>query len=87
MGWYGDYRYEVEVAKGCHGDAFAPIVSRHRSLGAALDKARQCDRYTAIDVETGQRWTIPQQHAPQGRWGRYGRGITRRQARGLGWPL
>lgn len=46
------YRYHVVVAPGCHGRPFAPVVSRHRTLGAAVRAARQSDR---VRVEPADR--------------------------------
>ncbi len=75
-------RFQVEIAPGCHGKAFAPVVSEHRTLRAALEMARKSDRLVAVDTETDERWQIPQ----QGR-SRVGRGISPSEARAIGWPL
>lgn len=36
--------YEVVMAAGCHRDSTPPVVSRHRSLAAAVRRARRSDR-------------------------------------------
>ena len=38
------YPYELRVAPGCHGSVIAPLVSRHRTLRAAVQAARRSDR-------------------------------------------
>lgn len=38
------HRYEVVVAPGCHREPYAPVVSRHRSLAAAVRRAMRSDR-------------------------------------------
>ena len=38
------YRYHVVEAPGCHGRPTAPVVSRHRTLRAAVREARSSDR-------------------------------------------
>lgn len=81
------FRYHIEVAPGCYSAPHAPTISRHRTLRAALDQARRCDRLVAVDTETGERWQIPQQGDLHLGAGRYGKGITPSEARNLGWPL
>ena len=46
------YAYEVVVAPGCHREPFSPVVSRHRTLEAAVRKARRSDR---LAVESSAR--------------------------------
>ena len=81
------WRYRVYLREGCHGDVDPPLVSRHRTLAAALDRARQSDRLVAVDMLTGERWAIPVLGNDQLGTGAYGDGLTRTQARRLGWPL
>lgn len=38
------YPYEVRVAPGCHGKPVAPLISRHRTLRAAVARARKSNR-------------------------------------------
>ena len=38
------YPYEVRLAPGCHIGPVAPIVSRHRTLSAAVKAARRSNR-------------------------------------------
>lgn len=77
----------VELAPGCHGKPFSPTVSEHRTLRAALDRARKSDRLVAVDADTGERWMLPQQNDPRYGSGRFGNGVSPREARALGWPL
>jgi hypothetical protein len=74
--------YYVELAPGCYGGAFAPIISTHRTWAAAKRKAHKCDRLVAVNEATGERYIIaPQGDARLGA-GRYGRGrlMSRRLA-------
>lgn len=38
------HNYEVVVAPGCHGEPSNPVVSRHRTLRAAVARAIRSDR-------------------------------------------
>ncbi len=40
------YTHAVALAAGCYSGPDAPIVSRHRTLAAALKAARRSDRLT-----------------------------------------
>lgn len=37
-------QFEVVAAPGCHREPIAPVVSRHRTLAAAVRAARRSDR-------------------------------------------
>lgn len=37
--------YEVVMRHGCFSGVYGPVISRHRSLEAAVKKARSCDRW------------------------------------------
>ena len=64
--------YHVEIAPGCHGAAFAPVVSHHKTWAAALRKARTSDRLVAVNTETGERFQIEQRNSPRAGAGRFG---------------
>lgn len=81
------FPHYVEVAAGCFSGPFAPTISKHKTLRAALDKARKSDRLVAVNGITGDRYQIPRQDHPSLGAGSYGNGISREQARALGWPL
>lgn len=38
------YKYEVVLSPGCHRQPTNPVVSRHRTLRAAVARARRSDR-------------------------------------------
>lgn len=44
------HTYEVRLAPGCYSGPTAPMVSRHRTLAAAVRQARRSDRWV---VECG----------------------------------
>lgn len=77
--------YHVELAAGCYGGPYAPVVSRHRTLERALDRARQSDRLVAVG--SGIRWQLDPQGDPKLGPGRYGNGVSRADARAMGWPI
>jgi hypothetical protein len=64
--------YYVELAPGCYGGAFAPIISTHRSWSAAKSRAERCDRIVAVNQATGERYMIPAQNDALLGFGRYG---------------
>ena len=68
------YPYYTEMAPGCHGEAFAPVVSRHTTWNAALNAASKNDRLVA--VAPGQRAQIPRQDDPRYGAGRFGNGLS-----------
>jgi len=72
------YPYEVRVAPGCHGRPVAPLVSRHRTLRAAVARARRSDR---VMVESAKSTTClyrAQSRQPTAHgYGCYGGGDTR----------
>lgn len=80
-------RYQIEVADGCHDQPFSPIISSHRSLQVALNKARKSDRLQCYDTADKETWKIPPQNDKALGAGRYGNGITLGQAREIGWPV
>lgn len=41
----GRYPYEVRLRPGCYSGPDAPLVSRHRTLRAAVRQARRSDRW------------------------------------------
>jgi hypothetical protein len=47
------YTHAVVLAAGCYSGPDAPIVSRHRTLAAALKAARRSDRLTIYALEQG----------------------------------
>jgi hypothetical protein len=68
------YPYYTEMAPGCHGEPFAPVVSRHTTWNAALNAASKSDRLVA--VAPGQRAQIPRQDDPRYGTGRFGNGLS-----------
>ncbi len=77
-------RYEVVVAPGCHRQPVAPVVSRHRTLRAAVIAARRSDR---LRVEPADRSVClyqadSAQPTPYG-YGLYGGADTRRLSEAL----
>ncbi len=46
------HQYEVVVAPGCHREQSNPVVSRHRSLAAAVRRAMQSDRLRVEPAES-----------------------------------
>lgn len=68
------------VAPGCHGGPtpIGPVVSRHRSLDAAIRAARKSDRLVVLALDEGYAagpvlFQAAQQDHPQLGSGRYGR--------------
>src|SRR5690606_14803951 len=47
------YKYEVVVAPGCHRQPTNPVVSRHRTLRAAVARARRSDRLRVEPADGG----------------------------------
>jgi transposase len=80
-------RYRLEIAPGCHAGRFAPIIVDGEDISALLDRARRSDRLRVVDAATGKAWIIPQQNDPRHGAGRFGRGITVKAARALGWRI
>ncbi|MGL5362850.1 MAG: hypothetical protein ACRDBH_08220 [Bosea sp. (in: a-proteobacteria)] len=64
-------RYHVVAAPGCHGRPFAPVVSRHRTLRAAVCAARRSDR---LRVEPADR-SVCLYQATSAQPTRYGYGL------------
>ena len=72
------YPYEVCVAPGCHGEPSNPVVSRHRTLRAAIVRARRSDRLQ-VEMAVGGRvlYLPPQRNSTTCGAGRYGAGPQR----------
>lgn len=70
------YIAHTELAPGCHGKPFAPVVSRHRTFEAAKKAARKNDRLVAVCHKTGERFQIDQHNHPRHGAGRFGRGAA-----------
>lgn len=68
--------WEVRVADGCHAAPLGPLISRHRTLRAAIKRARRSDR---LQVEHCDHNAIvysnPQRGCPRLGAGRFGRGV------------
>lgn len=55
-----NHHYQVVIRPGCHGSVDAPVVSRHRSLAAAVAKARRSDRWEVQRSDAYHRlWAPP----------------------------
>lgn len=62
------HRYEVVIAPGCHSRPIAPVVSRHRTLEAAVRAARRSDRVRVEPADRSVCLYQAQSHQPT-RWG------------------
>lgn len=62
------YPYEVVLAPGCYGGPSAPVVSRHRSLEAAVRQARRSDRWR-VEPATNSVCLYQAQSRQPTRWG------------------
>lgn len=62
------HKYEVVIAPGCHGKVFAPVVSRHRSLAAAVRQAMKSDRVEVQPTDSHVTLFRAQSKQPT-RWG------------------
>lgn len=64
------YLYEVRLRPGCYSGPDAPLISRHRSLRAAVAKARRSDRWQVeLSTRRGRIWAPPERRS------RYGAGL------------
>lgn len=77
-------KYYTEVASGCYRGPVAPTVYTHRTWAAAKRAALKSDRLVAVNVDTGERFQIPQQNDPRLGYGRYGNGLSLAKAREIG---
>lgn len=77
------YTHCTVLAAGCHGRVSAPVVSRHRSLAAAIRKASGNDRLEVRTIEASDfgdiigdsiLFALPAQGHPRLGAGRYGLG-------------
>ena len=62
------YPYEVVLAPGCYRGPSAPVVSRHRTLEAAVRQARRSDRWRVEPAARSVCLYQAQSHQPT-RWG------------------
>ncbi len=75
------YKFCTTLAAGCYQSADAPIISRHRTLEAAISKAKKNDRLAVYALapiggyQTGDcLFVLPPQGDPRLGHGRYGNG-------------
>lgn len=72
------FKYHVVLAAGCHGQTENPIVSRHKTLEAAVRKARRSDRLAVEPADSYRTLYRAQSKQPtQCGWGCYGGPDTR----------
>jgi|GEM_PF-4805157 len=71
------YPYEVTERPGCHGKPRNPVVSRHRTLEAAVRAARKSDRLQVESVDS----STPLYAPPRRDHPRYGAGCYGQPAR------
>lgn len=72
------YTYEVRLAPGCYRGPEAPLVSRHRTLRAAVARARRSDRYQVERSDSSRcLWRPPARKTPGLGPGLYGTGPQR----------
>jgi len=76
----------VELYPGCYSGPDATVVSRHGTWDRAVRQAIRSDRWVACDGR-GRRYAIPPQNDRHYGSGRFGNGLTVREARKRGAPI
>lgn len=71
------YPWRVVIRPGCHARPTAPLISRHRTLEAAVRAARRSDRLAVQHVDHGIVWSCTSRQPTRHGYGRYGGRSTR----------